>query len=323
MKKFTFIKRFASYILLSLILSACSLIDDAIGIQSFDYSKLGSSPNKLRFIAIGDTGKGNLGQYQVAQAMQEKCDKSGCDFVLLLGDNIYKSGVDAIDDKQFKTKFELPYKNIVVPFFAVLGNHDYGGNGKNYDPRKSIYQIQYSEISSKWHMPRHYFHFNIQNTSFFAIDTNAQLWQQDKQQKIDVTKWVNSSSSQWKIAFGHHPYLSNGLHGNAGEYDGFSKSNKFSGLHNKIFTETVLCGKVDLYLSGHDHDKQWLEDTCQGTQFAVSGAGSSTRQLSGLNASLFENDELGFLYISIDGSKLNAEFIDVDGNVEFKHSIKK
>lgn len=323
MKKMTFIIRTTHYVFLCLILSACSLINDAIGITKFDYNSLGKSPDKLRFIAIGDTGKGNLGQYQVAQAMQDKCEKSGCDFILLLGDNIYKSGVDSVSDKQFQSKFELPYKKLDIPFFAVLGNHDYGGNGKRYDPAKSNYQVKYSEISKKWHMPQHYYHFDIQHTSFFALDTNAQLVKQDKQQKLDMVEWINASTSTWKIAFGHHPYLSNGQHGNAGEYDGLSHSNKYSGLENKIFTETILCGKVDLYISGHDHDKQWLKDTCKGTQFTVSGAGSSTRQISGINPTLFENDELGFLYISIDGAMLNAEFIDVDGNVEFKHSIKK
>lgn len=324
MKNYTFIIKSIYSILLCITLSACSLIgDEALGIQAYDYSSLGKTPNKLRFIAIGDTGKGNLGQYQVAQAMQDKCVKSGCDFVLLLGDNIYNTGVDSVNDKQFQSKFELPYKNLDMPFFAVLGNHDYGGNGKNHDPKKSTYQIKYSEVSAKWVMPSHYYHFDIQHSSFFALDTNAQLWNLAKQQRVDVAEWIKASNAQWKIAFGHYPYISNGLHGNAGEYDSYPPSNKFSGHENKAFTETVLCGKVDLYIAGHDHDKQWLEDTCNGTQFTVSGAGASTRQISGMNPTLFENDELGFLYISIDGNVLNAEFIDVDGNVEFKHTIKK
>ena len=32
-----------------------------------------------------------------------------------------------------------------------------------------------------------------------------------------------SSSHLWKIAFGHHPYISNGTHGVAGHYDGFEE----------------------------------------------------------------------------------------------------
>ena len=37
------------------------------------------------------------------------------------------------------------------------------------------------------------------------------------------------------------------------------------------FMEAHICGKMDLLLSGHDHNRQWLEPTC-GTEFVVSGA---------------------------------------------------
>jgi len=319
----TFISNIIILLLLGVSLNACSIINEASAIPVYDYSTIGKTPDKLRFIAVGDTGKGNSGQYQVAQTMQKKCEKSGCDFILLLGDNIYNSGVTSIDDPQFKRKFELPYKKINVPFFAVLGNHDYGGNGRKYDPEKSIYQIKYSAISDKWHMPHNYYHFTIQNTSFFALDTNILMRKLDKQQKTDITNWIKSTQSKWNIAFGHHPYISNGQHGNAGEYDGVSESSALNGQAINDFTESVLCGKVDLYLSGHDHDRQWLEYKCRGTQFAISGAGSSTRQLSGINPTLYESDEPGILYISIDGNTLTAEFIDVDSEVNFKHTIKK
>ena len=56
--------------------------------------------------------------------MAKVCEASGCDLVLLLGDNFYPSGVLSVDDLQFKTKFEEVYGNIKIPFFVVLGNHD-------------------------------------------------------------------------------------------------------------------------------------------------------------------------------------------------------
>lgn len=325
MKNITLVFYKLAKLLIVLILSSpsCSLIDDAIAIQAFDYTSLGTAPDKLKFIAIGDTGKGNIGQYQVAQAMKDKCETHGCDFILLLGDNIYKSGVNSVNDPQFIRKFERPYKDLNMPFFIVLGNHDYGGNGSGYDESKVIHQIKYSQVSSKWHLPYHYYHFNIMHTSFFALDTNAQLINNSINQTQDIQNWISSSKAKWKIAFGHHPYISNGRHGNAGEYDGKHSNSTRSGTGNKKFTEEVICGKVDLFLSGHDHDKQWLATTCKGTQFAVSGAGASTRSLKGKNPTLFQNNKLGFLYISIDGNKLSAEFIDVDGNIEFKHIIQK
>src|SRR5262245_60003455 len=80
----------------------------------------------LRFIAVGDTGRGDDGIRAVAAAMKDVCDHRGCDFILLLGDNIYYAGVDSVTDPQWQTKFEEPYAAIDLPFYAALGNHDYG-----------------------------------------------------------------------------------------------------------------------------------------------------------------------------------------------------
>ena len=49
----------------------------------------------------------------------------GFGFVVLLGDNFYEDGVASVDDPQWQTKFEDPYANIDLPFYAVLGNHDH------------------------------------------------------------------------------------------------------------------------------------------------------------------------------------------------------
>ncbi len=317
------ISEFSIVTVFLLLLSSCSLIDDVLAIDPQIDGELGTSPDKLKFVAIGDTGKGNDGQKKVAQAIKAKCEQDGCDFVLMLGDNIYSNGVDGIDDEQFQTKFEIPYKDLSMPFFAVLGNHDYGGDGVGYEVKKSLYQIRYTEISSKWKMPRHFYRFQVQNTMFFAMDTNAQLFDMAKDQSKDIPRWISEADTTWKIGFGHHPYKSNGRHGNAGIYEGIPGIPGISGASIKEFAESVWCGKFDLYLSGHDHNRQWLDVKCNGTELAVSGAGASTTQLVGNNPSLFESATLGMIYISIDGNTLTAEFIDADGKTEFTHTIKK
>ena len=75
-------------------------------------------------MALGDAGKGNTAQRDVAIAMRDVCAAKGCDFALLLGDNIYDAGVDSVTDAQWQTKFELPYKDLNIPFYPTLGNHD-------------------------------------------------------------------------------------------------------------------------------------------------------------------------------------------------------
>ena len=104
----------------------------------------------VHFIALGDTGEGNLEQYAVADVMAQVCADQGCDFVLLLGDNIYDTGVEALDDLQWQNKFELPYADLDLPFYAVLGNHDYGNA---VDEERANFQVAYSDLSEKWRMP--------------------------------------------------------------------------------------------------------------------------------------------------------------------------
>lgn len=278
---------------------------------------------KLRFIAVGDVGTGSTEQYKVAAAMQNKCEQDGCDFVLLLGDNIYNNGVDSIDDTQFSTKFEQPYQYIDVPFYVVLGNHDYGGDGLGYEYYKSLFQLDYTGVSSKWNMPHHYYEFVERNVTFIALDTNGQMFGIDSEQRQDVSTWITGSQSDWKIVFGHHPYKSNGPHGNAGKYEGISGIPILSGDDVKQFAEDIWCGKADVYISGHDHSRQWLDASCQGTVLLVSGAGAKTTSLSDRNPWLFQTNTIGFIYIVIDAMQLVAEFIDANGQIEFSEMIQK
>jgi len=277
----------------------------------------------VRFIAMGDTGTGDEGQTKIANAIEAKCKKDGCDFVQLLGDNLYPSGASSVDDAIWAERFETPYTAIDLDFFAVLGNHDYGGNGTGNDFPKAQNEVDYTKKSKKWKMPSHYSHFVKGNVEFFELDTNSAMFALAGTQKTDVNKWIAASTAEWKIAAGHHPYKSNGPHGNAGNYDGLAIVPIASGKDVKAFLDGTICGKTDVYFSGHDHSQQWLNESCSGTELAVSGAGAKTTELKGKNASLFESIELGFLYVVIEGKKLTAEFVDQNGKIEFTHTITK
>ena len=105
----------------------------------------------VRFIAMGDGGEGNTNQYQNAAAIKTLCESKGCEFVLYLGDNFYNDGVESVDDEQFQTKFELPYAELDLPFYVVLGNHDYGS--WSIWEYKAAYEVEYTDHSDKWFLP--------------------------------------------------------------------------------------------------------------------------------------------------------------------------
>jgi len=277
----------------------------------------------VRFVAMGDTGTGDNGQFKIGNTIAAKCAKDGCDFVQLLGDNIYDSGASSADDALFQERFEVPYAAVDTDFFVVLGNHDYGGNGAGTEFNKGKNEVDYTAKSKKWKLPAAYYKHAVQHVEFFGLDTNMQMFGQDSAQKTDVSAWIKASTATWKIAFGHHPYKSNGPHGNAGSYDDLPFVPVTNGKGVKSFLEDNVCGSVDLYVSGHDHSRQWLNESCKGTELAVSGAGAKATELGGPNPALFQSLELGFLYIVIEDKTLTAEFIDENGVVEFTHVTKK
>lgn len=278
---------------------------------------------ETRFLAIGDTGKGTEGQQAVADAMAAKCKVDRCDFAVMLGDNLYESGASSPDDPQFKTKFEDVYAALPIDFYVVLGNHDYGGNGSGTELGKGKNEVDYTSRSRKWKMPAAHYHFTKADIEFFALDTNLQMFGVDGAQKTDVDGWIAASKANWKIALGHHPYKSNGPHGNAGSYDGLSGIPIVSGSGVKSFLEGHVCGKVDLYLSGHDHSMQWLNETCMGTPLAVSGAAAEFTTLGTKNATAFQAVVRGFMYITVKKKQLVAEFIDENGTLLHRETLNK
>lgn len=284
----------------------------------------GSQFGVVRFIALGDGGEGNDTQYQVANAVEMICADRGCDFALYLGDNFYDEGVDSPQDGQFETKFEMPYADIGFPFYIVFGNHDYGLIANQW--YKAEYQIEYSDYSDKWTCPAKWYDFQAENVHFFGLDTSRIFWDYEwDEQKDWLLDGINSSDATWKIAFGHHPYISNGEHGNAGNYEGLSFIPIVNGATVEDFMDEAVCNNIDIYFCGHDHNRQWHEKRC-GTEFIVSGTAAKTTDFAHRddNPVLWEDDQrAGFMWVEIDGNQMTGAFYDAEGNLEFEHTITK
>lgn len=285
----------------------------------------------VRFVAFGDTGEGNEAQFAIGQVMATLCAEKGCDFGILLGDNFYDSGVDGVDDPQWQEKFELPYEDITFPIYPTLGNHDYGGNGigVDFDTKKPQYQIDYTQMSQIWKLPAKYHSFKLEHAEFWDLDTNQIMTDPINGDASPQQDWLTdglaASKATWKIAFGHHPYISNGDHGNAGSYENLEGIPLpfVTGESVKEFFEAAVCGKVDVYICGHDHNLQWLEPKC-GTEFIVSGAGSKSEALPGANKAYFGMPETeGFVWIEIKDDTFTGIFYDHTGKELFAKTITK
>lgn len=277
-------------------------------------------PGTVRFLGFGDQGEGNEAQQMVANAAEVVCAERGCDFALLLGDNFYDTGVTSGMDQQFVDKFETPYEGLDMPFYVVLGNHDYGQLANDW--MRGNYQIEYTQYSDKWVMPHFWYTFSSESggTQFFLFDTARMMWNHDVgDQREWMTNELAASTAPWKIAVAHHPYLSNGRHGNAGSYEGIPGLPIVSGMEVKEFIDDFVCGQAQVYISGHDHNRQMFDPVC-GTYFFVSGASSKTSdfEFRDDNRTTRWGDDTreGFLWMQITGEEMTAAFYDFDGNLD-------
>jgi len=310
----------------------------------------------INFVALGDMGTGKQAQYDVANAIASVCQQQQCDFAIGLGDNIYNAGARSVDDDQFIEKFEKPYQSLDMPFYMVLGNHDNSGlfagdGGFNYRGNiEVLYTTKPNKPSQKWQMPSRYYTFSTPKKfpiiDFLALDSSALTSLHDPTPHFALRRimqqqgeWIKNtllgSQGQWKIAFAHHPYISNGRHGNAGQYDRvhilpdnyFLK--RIAGGYYKEFVEQYLCNKVDIIIAGHDHNLQLLEPNsrCTKTHFIVSGAGAKTTALGPTyNKAYWQTQSLGFFWLSATSDTIIIHAYTVNDNhhtLAFRHLISR
>ena len=288
------------------------------------------APQVVRFVAMGDGGEGNADQYAVAAVIADVCaaktdDHPGCDFVLYMGDNFYDDGVSSASDEQFQTKFELPYADVDLPFYVVLGNHDYGY--LSLAEWKESYEVDYTTTSDKWTLPDDYYSFTAEHAQFYGLNTTAlmlsSIWG-DSGQDSWIESELSASTADWQIAFGHHPYLSNGQHGNAGSYEGYDWLPIANGEAVQAFMEDHLCGNIDLYLCGHDHTLQWLEPSC-GMELVVSGAAAKNTALVGRDVPTYyeEDTEPGFIWVELSDDTLTGEMWTESGSMTYTRTMTR
>lgn len=285
-----------------------------------------ADPDVVQFVALGDAGTGSPDQYAVADAIEQVCAERCCDFALYLGDNFYDTGVDGADDDLFVEYFEAPYANLDFPFMVTLGNHDYGALGLGIEFWKGNYYLDYSaeNPTSKFEFPELFYSYQTSNVKFLALNTTELFFGLTGEQGNWVDQELDNldAAVEWVIAFGHHPYISNGQHGNAGAYEGLPFIPIASGDAIRDFFDDHLCGRVQVYICGHDHNRQMLVPTC-GTEFIVSGAGAKTTDLEGRgNDTFFEDDTTeGFVWVEIRGNEFTAAFYDKTATLNYEQTF--
>uniref|UniRef100_A0A7S3VGW3 Calcineurin-like phosphoesterase domain-containing protein n=1 Tax=Dunaliella tertiolecta TaxID=3047 RepID=A0A7S3VGW3_DUNTE len=319
----------------------------------FQHSTMEQHPD-LTFFVVGDWGReDNENQRNVGERMGMLADCYHPSFVVTTGDNFYQHGLRGLDDPLFSKCFTDVYsaEGLQVPWYAVLGNHDYADGSKNgtlvegvYSPRWQLtggsVAAEGTTIASRdprWNCKQGAWRMSFASglLDMIFIDTTplhdkyyGHEWssapggvgsQNVTEQLETMQGLLKTSTARFKVVIGHHPCFSYGSHCKFNETAGDCAT--MSSLLQPIFEEN----KVDIYFAGHDHNLQFINKSQEGIRDApsvyhvVSGAGSDVRTgahdkiPAELQASgkAWMWESPGFAAVSIKDNSLTMDFWDV------------
>ena len=248
-------------------------------------------PNRadsLKFAVLGDFGTASREQYDLAAVMKRVHDQYPFELVILVGDKLY--GSERPQDLQ--KKFEEPYKPLLdagVKFYASLGNHD-AREQRYYKLFNMDGKLYYSFKPSK------------QSVRFFALESTYL----DPEQVAWFEKELESSNSDWKIPYFHHPPYSSG--------DRHGSDTRLREVLEPLF----LKYNVSVVFTGHDHFYERVKPQ-KGIVYFVTGSGGQLRRGnidkgSGLTAAGNDQDQ-AFMICEINGDQLWFDAISRAGKV--------
>lgn len=262
----------------------------------------GLDPTHLSLIALGDQGSGSLQQWAVGRAMETVAERDGrLDLVALLGDNFYGKPLTGVEDVNWQTRFEKVYRGrwlSHVPFYAVLGNHDYPGSQR--------VELDYSRRhigSGRWQMPEHTYTRDFGQVDgrpllrVVFLDTSGPIADLgDQVQVVEQAFEQPGPAPIWRIVTAHHPLR------NVGEHDQDSQL-------AAALLPTLLRQHVDLYLSGHDHSHQLILRPGEPAWVISGGGGQTLYPLVHVNnPHVFAATEAGFVKLDLSASHLDLVF---------------
>ena len=258
----------------------------------------------VRFAVIGDSGRGDDAQREVANQMVAWRAKFPFEFVLMLGDNIYPPR----EPDDFQKKFEVPYKPLLdsgVSFYAAIGNHD------------PDVELNYAKFNMDGH--RYYtFRMNERRlrglvgagVRFFVLDSRSL----DPTQLAWLQRELRQSGTDWKICYFHHPIYTSGRYPTAAR------------MLRLALEPILLAGDVDAVLSGHEHFYERIQPQHGIVYFISGGAGSlrkgDIKRDSPLLARGFDTD-FHFLLMEVSGDTLYFQAVSRTGETVDAGSITR
>lgn len=318
------------------------------------------SQELVRGWVLGDAGTANGDQRAVRDAYYNYVGAEHTDMILFLGDNAYDSGTDAeYQNALFENMYEAKLQNTIS--WSCLGNHDgYSANSSDMSgPYYDIFALpQNAESGGVASGTEAYYSFNYGNIHFVCLDS----YDSDRSESGPMHTWLENDlaahTSDWLVAFWHHPPYSRGSHTSDIETELVQMRNNFLPLLEDHGVDVVFCGHSHSYERSymiHDHynlsfffsqgsnadvgggDGDGRVDGDGAYQKTISGndagvgtvyltAGSSGKTSGGLlnhPAMFISLNELGSCVFEAENNQMNVKFINDQGNVADHFTINK
>ena len=277
--------------------------------------------NTFHFVSLGDWGSPGPDQSAVAAVLGPAVASFNATVLLAVGDNFYEDGVVNDTDPQWKTTYEDVYTHpaLQLPWYAIEGNHDH-----HYGRGQGQIDFYTNHRDSRWVMPAYWYdqqwHLEGSNTTLHMVfidtvilsgDDNVTYPVQRKEQYAWINATLHASTADWLIVVGHYPVYSSGEHGNTADLD-------------EHLLPLLRLYDVDMYLCGHDHTLQHLQEAANTTQYFVSGNGAKRGSITPIPQQKFGVVDPGFMMHEVTGlDSMTTQVVDMNGKTIYTYTQKR
>ena len=314
----------------------------------------------MRFLVFGDWGRqGKSNQAEVASSMGAVAEQLGVSFAVSTGDNVYERGITSASDPLWKATFTDVYSHPALadlPFYGVLGNHDWLSNVTAQVAPGGVHVADPRWIAHMSFAPQpaaartmHWLGVDAGSAptnaswtpllSVVYIDTSP--WVQEYRAAGNVMNWAGAgivppspTAAQWQSwEDAQAQRLTAALAGCnsrwkmvVGHHPVYSYGGHKSQPEMQRLNAIMRSAGVAAYLNGHDHDLQLIRKPAGepgGPLYVTSGAGSDTRDDVADprdDTLLYSYGNAGFVAVELSWDTLRLHFYDRDGQRMFTHT---
>jgi hypothetical protein len=321
----------------------------------FDTAPPAGTVKPTRIWVLGDCGTSGGSMLssarRVANAYKNSPHFLHPDVWLMLGDNAYGSGTDGEYQAAVFNTYADFLRNCVL--WSTMGNHE-TYNGLDPLPYYDIFNFPINgEAGGVPSGSEHYYSFDRANIHFVCLDS---MTDDLRSPNSDMAAWLAAdlaaTTQKWIVAFYHHPPYTKGTHDSDFEYEHIEMRENIQPI--------LEAGGVDLVLGGHSHS---YERSCfldghygisstltpamkidagngresgtgiygkdpgahHGTVYTVAGHSGQAGGGYGLAhpVNVIGLAVMGSMFIDVDGDRLDAKMIDINGVIRDSFTISK